>query len=250
MKLIMVHGGNPNTPHLCKRAAWDYGAQFGTTLYQNPVMMDFVEGDFDKYLEHLSHYRPELALACDWLEHRHWQEYDKRIMAIAELGIIPIVAAKHPEALLLTPNFCCGIEVRIGISVPTSYMNDGWIPPRDLLKKSTLRDVRTLHLLGGHPDQWKWLIQYYGEVGVNVLSIDGNAHYEQAYKYGKFWSQWGYYREMRGKGHNTNALAICSMKNASRYLSNRAPVHLGDRIQACKKQLGLLPKQLELFAIA
>lgn len=249
MELIMVHGGNPNTPHLCKRANWDYGAQFGSTVYQKPAMLDYVEGDFNKYLEQLDRYRPAIALACDWLEHRLWHEYTSRVMAIAKLGIIPIVAAKHPEALRLTPSYCYGLEVRIGVSVPTGYMNDGWIPPRDLLKKSVAREARTLHLLGGHPDQWKWLISYYGEVGVNILSIDGNAHYEQAYKYGKFWSQWGYYREMRGKGYNTNALAICSMMNAKRYLANRSPVHKSQRIDACKKQLGLLPVQPLLFAV-
>ena len=239
MQLIMIHGGNQNTPHLCKRAGWDYGVQFGSTVYHPPAMMDYAKGDFDKYLEQLSIHRPALALACDWIKRRLRDEYLYRINAIGKLGIIPIVAAKHPESLYIN----CGMEVRIGISVPTGYMNDGWIPPRQYFDRP-----KPLHLLGGHPDQWKWLTRYYGEAGIEVKSIDGNAHYQQAYEYGKFWSRFGYYREMRGKGYDTSALAICSMKNARRYLENKAPIHPSIRIEACKKQLGLLPKQYDFLS--
>lgn len=240
MQLIMIHGGNPNTPHLCKRAAWDYGVKFGSTVYHAVSMMDFVEGDFDKYLEQLSLHRPQLALACDWIIRRQRDEYLYRIKAIASIGIIPVVAAKHPEALYID-KLICGVEVRLGISVPTGYMNEGWLPPRQYFDSP--RHAKPLHLLGGHPDQWKWLIRYYGESGIEVKSIDGNAHYEQAWRWGKFWSRWGYYREMRSRRYNTNALAICSMKNARRYLENNAPLHSSTRIQECKRQLGLLPKQ-------
>lgn len=241
MQLVMVHGGNENTPHLCKRANWDYGSQFGATLYQAPVMMDYVKGDFDKYLEQLSIHRPQMALACDWIVRKLRDDYLYRIEAIAKLGIIPIVAAKHPEALYNDTSFH-GMELRIGLSVPTGYMNDGWIPPRQYFDRK-----KPLHLLGGHPDQWKLLIRYYGEVGLEVKSIDGNAHYQQAYDYGKFWSRFGYYREMRGQGYDTNALAVCSMRNARRYLENTVPIHPSKRIEACKKQLGLLPKQYDFF---
>ena len=244
MQLIMIHGGNPNSPKLCTKAGWDYGVQFGSTMYQAPVMMDYVKGDFDKYLEQLSIYRPQMALACDWVIRRQRDEYLYRIKAIALLGIIPIVAVKHPEALYID-NSICGMEVRLGISVPTAYMNEGWLPPRQYFDSP--RHAKPLHLLGGHPGQWKYLIRYYGEAGIEVKSIDGNAHYQQAYEYGKFWSRFGYYREMRGKGYSTNALAICSMKNARRYLANKAPVHDSIRIEVCKKQLGLLPKQHDFF---
>jgi hypothetical protein len=240
MKLIMIHGGKPLTPHFCQRASWEYGSQFGYTLYAKPVMTDFAKGDFGKYLEWIAVHKPEMALACDWIEPALAHEYAERVQAISRLGIMPVVAAKHPEALGIFD-----ASVRIAVSVPTSHMNDGWLPPRDLFKFNA---GKHLHLLGGHPDQWKWLIAYYAAAGVKVESIDGNAQYEQAYKYGKFWSRWGYYREMRGKGYHTNALVICSMRNARRYLQNKAPVHPGERITDCKKQLGLLPVQ-SLLAI-
>lgn len=240
MRLIMIHGGNKNTPYLCHRAHWGYGSQFGYTLYERPVMMDYVKNDFNKYLDQLALYRPQLALACDWIDPALADNYLARVTAIAGLGITPVVAAKHPEALGIFD-----ASVRIGVSVPTEHMNDGWIPPRELFDRNA---GKHLHLLGGHPDQWKWLIAYYAAAGSTVESIDGNAQYEQAYKYGKFWSRWGYYREMRGKGYATNALAICSMRNARRYLENNAPVHKSERIVLCKQQLGLLPTQ-QLLAI-
>jgi hypothetical protein len=234
----MIHGGNPNTVHLCHRAQWEYGSQFGYTLYKQPYMTDYAKGDFGKYLDWIAVHQPQLALACDWIDPALSGEYAERVAAIAKLGIMPVVAAKHPEALGVFD-----ASVRIAISVPTLHMNDGWLPPRELFARNA---GQHLHLLGGHPDQWKWLTRYYGEAGIEVESIDGNAQYDQARSYGKFWSRWGYYHEMRGKGYATNALTICSMRNARRYLENKAPVRLGERITDCKRQLGLLPAQLKL----
>jgi len=238
MKFIMIHGGNPNTVYLCKKAGWDYGVQFGATMYHNLTMTDFVKGSWSKYLNFLKLHNPPLALACDWLEASEISLYRQRIDDILSLGIKPVVAVKHPS--YFEENY--GLDVRIGISVPTRHMNDGWLPARDYMQAG-----QEIHLLGGHPDQWKWFIRYYCENGQIVESIDGNSHYEQARTYGKFWSQWGYYRQMPAYKYNTNAMAICSMRNAKRYLENNAPIHDSERITECKKQLGLIPKQLSLL---
>lgn len=245
-KFIMIHGGNTKTPVFCEKAGWAYGVQFGYTSYAPCLMLDYVSGDWQAYLQALKDTGATQAVVADFRAHEDWVLVVQRMEDVATIGVTPIVVAKHLDSLRLIPEMVLGIKTRIGVSVPTSHMNDGFMPDvKEFKRWSSSR--RDLHLLGGHPDQWLYLKEYYAPIA-DVSSIDGNALYMQAREYGKMWSRYGYYHELRGKGRSTIAMTIASMRNAERYFYN-SKWKTSKRIQACMKQLGLLPTQNFLFEL-
>lgn len=245
-EFIMIHGGKPETPVFCKRAGWSYGVQFGYTVYDDCRMLDYVNGDWSAYLQALKDTGATQAVVADFRAKDEWEWVKKRMADVAEIGVTPIVVAKFLDSLAFIPETINGIRTRIGVSVPTSHMNDGFLPDVDEFKRWS-SGRRDLHLLGGHPDQWLYLKEYYAMVAT-VASIDGNALYMQAREYGKMWSRYGYYHELRGKGRSTSAMTIASMKNAERYFYN-GKWKTSKRIQACMQQLGLIPRQQLLIAV-
>lgn len=245
MTYIMVHGGNKRTVNLCKRSGWQYGAQHGYTIYDKPYMLDYTGADWQDYMSQLKIHKPTLAVCADFRANNEWQDVNSKIMDVAALGITPIVVAKHLNSLRLIPESAFGIDVRIGVSVPVAsgYMDDGFMPTIDEFNRHSY-DRRAIHLLGGHPDQWLFLRQYYSGVA-DVASADGNVLYSSAREYGKFWSRYGGYCDLRGKNRSTAAMSILSMRNVPRYIA-RNHYTISTRIQKCKMQLGLIPKQLKM----
>ena len=242
-ELIMIHGGQPNTPRWCQRTGWSYGVQFGYTAYDRPIMTDFVSGKWNDYLTFLDLHRPKLALVADYRQREEWSWIEPRLSDVAQRGISPVVVAKWSGALEVIPEFAGDQIVRIGVSTPTSHMNDGHLPTKEEFAKHS-HQPRAIHLLGGHPDQWLYLMHYYAGTAI-VSTIDGNAQYEQARQYGKFWSRYGGYRDMRGRGYSTGALVMASMINARRYLE-RGHWTTTSRVVACQQQLGTVPIQRAL----
>lgn len=241
----MIHGGNPLTPVFCSRAGWSYGTQFGYTVYAECRMLDYVKGDWGKYLKKLQDTGATQAVVADFRERGEADWIHQRMMDVAAIGVTPIVVAKWFGSLQLIPEYVFGVKTRIGVSVPTGHMNDGFLPDTDEFKKWS-SDRRDLHLLGGHPDQWLYLKDYYAPVA-DVASIDGNVMFLQAYKYGKMWSRRGFYHEMRGQGRSTQAMTIASMRNAVRYFYGGTWT-TGKRVVTCQQQLGIVPIQQTLMA--
>lgn len=248
MELILIHGGQPLTPDHARRAGWRYGARGDYTLYAPPYMLDFdwtaPPGAWSRHVDLMRQYRPVQSVVMDLECPSQIDEMKQRCQQAAALGVIPVVVPKYRGAAWAIPKVACGVEVIIGISVPTDYAA---FLPRYLEAVAE----RKLHLLGGHPDQWRYLINYYKHS--NIISIDGNAATYNARRFGKLWSRYGYYRELRGRGFDTSALIIASLRNAQRYLaSGRVPSLASKRIVDCRRATGELGKQMMLpgFAVA
>jgi hypothetical protein len=253
--LICIHGGNLESLKISFLANWYYGYQFGSTCYGLPYMVDYVKGDWGAYIDELRAHYPRYAVVMDYRSRDENNEMLLKCLDVAKLGIVPIVVAKFQDSLHTIPHFVHGksfanpIPVRIGISTPTrrGYMNEGYIPSaEDIRCDGKIFPHRHIHLLGGHPDQWLYLIRYYNRVGAIVASIDGNNAIEQAREYGKMWSRYGYYRELRG--YKTRYLAAGSMRNARLYLENPySNVGTSSRVQLTMQAVGELPTQRPLF---
>ena len=241
-EFIMIHGGQPKTPVFCERSGWYYGVQFGYKSYAPCKMLDYVQGDWQTYLQALQSTGATQAVVADFRERDEYKVIHKRMVDVAAIGVTPIVVAKFHGSLRLIPEYVLGIKSRVGLSVPTGHMNDGFLP--DIAEFKAFSSVtRDLHLLGGHPDQWLYLKKYYADVA-DTVSIDGNTMYRHAFQYGKMWSRNGYYHEFRGQCKSTNAMTIASMRNAVRYFergwlhtSNKKP---SKRVINCQQQLGLI----------
>jgi GNAT superfamily N-acetyltransferase len=240
--MILIHGGNHQTPQWANKAQWEYGAKGDCTLYAPPYMLDHdwrKDGDeaWQNHIELMKQHKPRQSVVIDF-EHIGQRRIMLQRCGDALLsGVVPIVVPKFVGAVKHIPRS----GVIVGISVPTKHA--GFLPQRSELSG------RTLHLLGGHPDQWRFLMDYYNNA--SVFSLDGNAFTQVCRDYGKLWSRNGYYRELRGKGFNTNALIIASMRNARRYLeSRRKPSLAAKRIVRCLQYLDVIPTQLPLFSVA
>ncbi|MEQ9027543.1 MAG: DUF6610 family protein [Aggregatilineales bacterium] len=243
-EFIMIHGGKPLTLVFCKRAGWSYGVQFGYKSYATCRMLDYVTGDWQAYLQALQDTGATQAVVADFRERDEYEWIYKRMKDVSAIGVTPIVVAKWFGSLQLIHEYVFDVKTRIGVSVPTGHMNDGFLPDvAEFNKYSSER--RDLHLLGGHPDQWLYLKDYYAPVA-DVASIDGNVMYMQAYKYGKMWSRRGFYHEFRGQGRSTQAMTIASMRNAVRYF-NHGTWSTGKRVVTCQQQLGIVPIQQTLM---
>lgn len=248
MKLILIHGGNTDTPNWALMAGWGYGIREDYTPYAMVGMVDFdwkkpvTPERWARYLDLIRQHTPRQAMAPDYEHPRQWQALKRQIVDIRKAGA---------ERVMVTPKFDGALErlprwdvFVIGISVPTGYA--GFLPlPGEVAG-------RDLHFLGGHPDQWVYLRRIYEAAGARVVSADSNVAVVQAREYGKYWSaKKGGYVEMRGEGFETEWLAIASMSNTRDYLSN--PPASGalindERVQKCVRALQRQPRLIDTEA--
>jgi len=239
MKLVVIHGANISTPRVCRRASWLYGSRDDHKPYGDVFMLDYHwQGHsikrWSRYLKLIDQYKPTQAVCMDFERPSQAAQMHVRINHIKARGVMPIIVPKFEGAVSYIPPVAI-----IGISVPTDYA--GFLPQVHEVQG------RDLHLLGGMPDQWKWLIGYYR--GANVVSIDGNKFMRSARSFGRIWSRYGYERErgIRGCGFSDEAIAIVSLRNARRYLDNDfMPSSKDKRIKDCMRALGLYDRQLAL----
>lgn len=239
---IMIHGGNKYTPGLCNSAGWLYGVQWPSTAYAPVYMTDYTRPDDDReswrrYVAYLRGTLPWLALVIDYEQPDQTALMLERVAEVYDLGIVPVVAAKFPGAVEAIPR-----EARVGVSVATSHMNAGYMPPR-----SEFDGHHQVHLLGGHPDQWLHLVREY-DGAASVESADGNVLYRQA-RWGKMWRDGGYVEHRRrAERLPTMWLAVESMRNAAAYVERSETLHRLDspRIGVLLEQMGYAPRQMAL----
>ena len=244
-RLILVHGGNAESPGYASAAGWEYGIRDNTTPYAPVFMFDYdwkkatTPRRWARYLTLISQHKPYMAMAPDFECPTQWETLKKQFVDIKRAGSRRIIVTpKFEEALEQLPAWDTFI---IGVSVPTTYA--GFLPnPQNVAG-------RDIHLLGGHPDQWVYLKRLYESAGGKVVSIDGNNAVEQAREYGKYWSaKKGGYVEMRGEMFETPALILATLKNTKQYLLEppaAAQLVGNDRVQKC---IASLNRQQSLFS--
>lgn len=248
---VLIHGSNATSPTLARRSGWHYGVCSKDKAYGRCWMLDYdwtqsTAESWQKHVAMLYEHKPHQSVVIDYEYEEQYDLMNQRIEDCVTADVVPIVVPKFTGATYQIPLYA-GVSwqkmhrVIIGVSVPTS--NDkfsGWLP--------TWKEVsgRPLHLLGGHPDQWNWLRHYYKHS--TVASIDANSMIRAARDYGKFWRRdgWGY-REVRGLGYSTNAIAVYSMRNAVRYWQSGHINETCQRVMLCRQMLGLTPLQPRLF---
>ena len=247
--LVAVRGGCRRTPRLALRGGWLYGSQDAYTVYSRPYMLDYdwfndTSARWQRYLSLLETWRPYMAVILDYTDPSQRSLMWSRVSETVARGVLPIVVPKFSGAAYDVPLSDNDMRIRIGVSVPTaSDKYGGYLPTHAELSG------RPLHLLGGHPDQWRYLQDYYTHS--SVLSADGNVFIQQATTYGKFWRRSGGYREMRGRGFSDATLAIASMRNAHLYMHGSGQYSLSStRVMRCRQALGEVEIQLPLFEVA
>lgn len=205
MKLIYCRGGDESAPKVAKLAGMLYGTRYDYTPYAPVYMLD---GGADavnwaRYLDKVKAHAPTMALTPDYFatvgKHTLWAQID----ALQALGVERVaVCPKFLGAVKDIPVDCV-----VAISVPTTYA--GYLPlPHEVYG-------RTLHFLGGHPDQHAHLIRQYAEA--DVESIDLNVIGLKA-GLGQFWARGGGWVHAPKNKYPSWALAVLSGRNVRRYL--------------------------------
>lgn len=237
MKFIIIHGGNRSTPGIARRSGWLYGVRSDHKAYAPPYMIDYHSGktSWAKTLELAKVHQPAQVVLGD-MDNPVTQRpvFEIRMNALLALGITPVIVAKHPDAF--RPDW----PVIWGVSVPTGYFPGGYMPLDELTPGSRI------HLLGGWPDQWLYLRRLYRSRGIVVNSLDGNSLIRVA-QFGDFWSRYGFRKTAPKNRFSTAAIAALSFKNAARYTLSDCVPSTTKRVLACKRDLGLLPRQLVLL---
>ena len=198
-ELIYCADGNERFASIAIEAGFVYGARMPATVYYPP---SFIDQDWKKarckehgdlispdcglcatkrselrpvYMEHLAGHKPVQATVLDW----EWQAQLPEVLGWAE------DAAQHAKTVIIIPKVVGGIEilprviggkkVHLGYSVATSYGATA-VSPAEFKNWP-------VHLLGGSPQQQKWL---WLRSGMNIVSADGNTHLKMATKHNAF----------------------------------------------------------------
>lgn len=205
MNLIYCRGGDKSAPKVAKLAGMLYGTHYEYKAYAPVYMLD---GGLDAvkwalYLEKVKQHAPTMALTPDFYAHVDKNTLWAQIDALRALGVEKVaVCPKFMGAVKHIP-----IDCLVAISVPTSYA--GFLPlPHELYG-------RTLHFLGGSPDQHAHLIIQYSDS--QVESIDLNIIGLKA-GLGQLWARSGGWVHAPKKRFSSWALAVLSGRNVRRYL--------------------------------
>lgn len=248
MEFVLIRGGSPVAVDIAAYAGWYYGVRSDYTEYGICRMLDFdwqstSKSAWSRYMQLVRQHRPKRGVVIDLVRPEQVSLMMSRIEDVAAYNMQPVVVPKYPGAVRDIPTCVYRpdgtLPVVVGVSVPTAYA--GSLPRAHEVAK------RQVHLLGGHPDQWRWLRHYYSDS--EIVSADGNAMVQKAAR-GQFWRRggaWGY-RDVRGLGYSTRALAIASLRNAAYYYHHGRVNHTAYRVLKCRQELGFVPVQLELFA--
>lgn len=212
MDLIYCRGGDKTYTDVTSYG-WRYGTRSDYVAYDTVHFLDF---DFDRrydlaywqrHEERAYELRPALTMIPDWFadtpEDRLFGLYERLTAA----GLRTMWTPKQHGIVHRIPD-----NAVIGVSVPTDYA--GFLPkPQEVIG-------RELHLLGGHADHQKYLIDKIYPLS-NVVSADGNTLAQQA-QWGKYWSLDGKWTQTH-KTWTTRMLRMQSARNIRDYLVSDNP---------------------------
>jgi hypothetical protein len=191
-ELIFCGGKNPRFAAIAIAAGFRYGAQLPCTTY-GPVYFadqDWKHPDRTAYMVALAEHRPVLATCLDWEREEQLSE----VLSWAE------EIAQWTQRVLIIPKVFSGIErlprrinskdVVLAYSVPTAY-GGTQVPAWEFAGWP-------IHLLGGSPQAQMRIARY-----LDVVSVDGNMHQQQANKC-RFWTATpgpkGHWRQLSSAG--------------------------------------------------
>lgn len=172
-----------------------YGARLPAPVYQRPYFadQDFKRPKFDKYLEALAEYRPNIATIRDIMTPEQCERDGAPYIPLDEILRFAEKASEYiRDAIILVPKYSGviaelprsinGRVIRLGYSIPTGYAGTeapeleyvGW----------------DIHLLGGSPKRQLELADTHLDkdgnwINLTVKSVDGNYIHLIA-KYGEF----------------------------------------------------------------
>ena len=203
MKFYLCRGGDKYAPMIAEQSKWHYGTRNDYTAYETPKMVDlnWKNYDFEKYVQTLKRYRPELAFVADF-------EGD-RVKMLDQFNAIKTLCDNVAICLKCDDIGAIPEQAIIGISVPTTY--SGYIPPLETLKG------RRIHLLGGSPLNQAVLGQRLKGIGATVESLDANYHIRKAW-FGQFFER-GTWKQARNET-TVYQLAVMSGINIKQYITN------------------------------
>lgn len=198
-ELIYCADGNQRFASIANEAGFTYGARMPATVYFSP---EFIDQDWKKgrckdhgelvapdcelcalkrgdlkpvYMERLAEHRPTQATVLDW----EWGTQLPEVLGWAE------DAAAHVEVVIIIPKVVGGVDllprtvggkkIHLGYSVATSYGATA-VSPKEC-------KGWPVHLLGGSPQEQKWL---WLRSGMKVVSVDGNMHLKMATNHNAF----------------------------------------------------------------
>lgn len=191
-ELIYCAGKNQRYEAIAHAAGFGIGVQLPNTVY-HPIV--FADQDWENprraaYMAALDRHRPRMATVLDLErddqrgEVLSWAE--EAAQYVGRVLIIPKVAG----IIETLPRRIGGADVVLGYSVPTHH-GGTYVPVWEFAGWP-------VHLLGGSPHKQMVLTRY-----MDVVSVDGNMHQDQAHK-GRFWSLQkgpkGHWRQLREIG--------------------------------------------------
>lgn len=235
--LVYIRGADKLAPETARIAGIPYGIRNDYYPYADPLFLDihWTNYDWNDYCQLVSRFHPIYAMVPDYEHPSQKERMLRQIEDLKTLGVLRVgVCPKFEGAVKDIPMDCV-----LAISVPTQYA--GFLP------NEALTD-RKIHLLGGHPDQWMYLIRYrYPKA--HFLSMDGNI---MGLKAGlrQYWHR-GWNKVPDGIEINKTRLAALSFRNARRELLNTDPPRLTSsrRVLRCAIHYTPLtkPTQIALF---
>lgn len=227
MKLIYCRGGDKVAPKVAAYAGWYYGKRGDYVDYTSVYMLDWdfskpwTEKRWDKYIADIRSHKPEMALVPDYFGPHERDDMLKHVDSVLQAGANrAAVCPKFLGAIADIPKHCI-----VALSVPTEYA--GWLPP----EHETIG--RDLHLLGGHPDQWLYLLRNRYKQA-NYISADGNAIALKA-GHGQWWSaRRADWIQAPSRRYESLIMQMHSAKMISCYLSNpKSKVRMREPVRKC-----------------
>jgi hypothetical protein len=230
--LIGCRGNDPDAPKLLKAEGWRYGFRSDATPYGWPYFVDIKWCDYiwSSHLAVIREWRPVIAMVADYESLTRQSFMLAQIRDISSLGVRPMVCPKFSGAVADIPKGCI-----VAVSVPTDYA--GFLPEPSEVKG------RELHLLGGHPDQFRVLIQRYNQS--KVVSIDCSAIFQKA-QFGAFWSaKRNTWRHVKHR-FSTHALTRMSARQVTTYLGQPPKLFLKQRKRLYQVGFELKPSLFQI----
>lgn len=193
---VIVRGGNPVVPGICRSSGQAYGVQ-KETAYAPPFMIDIEWEPFDwplqasrgvsreqylrdaeaawiKYQKRVQELHPVMAMVADYMEPEQKPMLDRQIADLRADGVLRVlVCPKFHGAIRDIPEDCIvAVSLRTRGKLAKGKKNKfaGFMPNWMELVG------RKVHLLGGAPALQKKTIAELQGIGATVISVDGNAH--------------------------------------------------------------------------
>lgn len=236
IEIIYCRGGSVRAPHVAKMAGMSYGTHY---KYKTYAPVTFVDSGLDpviwtEYYRIVRDLMPKMALVPDY----YFPHQLPRVLAQADslrsLGVLPLICPKFHGAMSNIPRWC-----RVAISVPAEDYA-GFLPDDDEVID------RDLHLLGGSPAQYLYIIRHRYQQS-RVLSVDGNKFARKAGS-GQVWiANQARWKQVEPAHRVSNyILERVSAVEIVRYLHNpHSGIHYNHpSVQKCRPRA---PKQINLM---